>query len=85
MIDLSIVVVTWNTRELVLESDESAEQVSSAVNKALEQSDRVLWLTDSKGRRVGVPTDKIAYVEVAGDAGEHQDEQRRHRPRPLRI
>jgi hypothetical protein len=32
----------------------------------------VLWLTDAKGRRVGVPTDKIAYIEVAGDAGERK-------------
>ena len=23
-----------------------------------------LWLTDRKGRQVGVPTDKIAYVEI---------------------
>ena len=24
----------------------------------------VLWLVDTKGRRVGVPTEKLAYVEV---------------------
>ena len=24
----------------------------------------VLWLTDKKGRRVGVPTEKVAYVEL---------------------
>ena len=29
----------------------------------------MLWLTDTKGRRVGVPADKIAYVEIAADAG----------------
>jgi hypothetical protein len=28
-----------------------------------------LWLTDKKGRRVGVPVDKIAYVEIVTDAG----------------
>ena len=64
--------VVYTTRELVLESDESAEEVASAIDKALEQSERMLWLTDSKGRRIGVPTDKIAYVEVAGDAGERK-------------
>jgi hypothetical protein len=64
--------VVYTTRELVLESDESAEQVASAVDKALEKSERMLWLTDNKGRRIGVPTDKIAYVEVAGDAGERK-------------
>ena len=31
---------------------------------------RVLWLTDAKGRRVGVPTEKLAYVEVGE---EHPD------------
>ena len=25
-----------------------------------------MWLTDSKGRRVGIPTDKLAYVEISG-------------------
>ena len=24
----------------------------------------MLWLTDRKGRQVGVPVDKIAYVEI---------------------
>ena len=31
---------------------------------------RVLWLTDARGRRVGVPTEKLAYVEVGE---EHPD------------
>ena len=30
------------------------------------RASRVFWLTDTKGRKVGVPTDKIAYVEIAG-------------------
>lgn len=64
--------VVYTTRELVLDTDEPAEQVAAAVDSALEQGDRVLWLTDSKGRRVGVPTDKIAYVEVSGDASERK-------------
>jgi Protein of unknown function (DUF3107) len=31
-----------------------------------------LWLTDSKGRKVGIPTDKLAYVEVAGDSADRK-------------
>ena len=31
-----------------------------------------MWLTDSKGRRVGVPTDKIAYVEISSDDAAHK-------------
>ena len=30
----------------------------------LDSGDGVLWLTDRKGRRVGVPVVKVAYVEV---------------------
>jgi hypothetical protein len=64
--------VVYTARELVIETDESADQVAAVVDSALEKEDRVLWLTDSKGRRVGVPTDKIAYVEVSGDANERK-------------
>ena len=35
----------------------------------MSEGDALLWLTDKKGRRVGVPVDKIAYVEVVTDAG----------------
>jgi hypothetical protein len=61
--------VVYTARELTIETDESAEQVSAAVESALKNGNSLLWLTDSKGRRVGVPTDKIAFVEVAADAG----------------
>ena len=61
--------VVYTARELTIETDETAEQVSAAVESALKNGNSLLWLTDSKGRRVGVPTDKIAFVEVAADAG----------------
>lgn len=51
-------------REVVLESGESAEQVGSQVEAAL--AGGVLSLVDVKGRRVLVPGDKIAYVEIGG-------------------
>ena len=41
------------------------EQVTKTVDDALGGSTSTLWLTDKKGQRVGVPTDKIAFVEVA--------------------
>jgi len=61
--------VVYTARELMVETDDSAEAVTAAVDRALSGGDALLWLTDSKGRRVGIPTDKIAYVEVAVDAG----------------
>jgi len=58
-------------RELVLESGQSADEVVKAVGDALKADLGVLTLVDDKGRRVLVPADKIAYVEIA------ENEQRR--------
>lgn len=49
-------------RELVVDSDLTSEDVENAVREAI--SGGVLSLTDSKGRRVIVPGDRLAYVEV---------------------
>jgi hypothetical protein len=60
-------------RELVIDSDQSGEAVEAAVSKALSGDGGLLVLADSKGRKVLVPTDKLAYVEVgspsAGQVG----------------
>lgn len=57
--------VQYSARELVVESTESADDVHTAVTAALEKGSGTLTLTDEKGRRVVVPADKIAYVEIA--------------------
>jgi uncharacterized protein DUF3107 len=51
-------------RELVLDSTESTDAVEKAVAEALAGSESLLVLSDSKGRKVLVPTDKLAYVEI---------------------
>ena len=55
-------------RELVLESSESGEAVESRVAKALGSDERLLVLVDEKGRRVLVPTDKLAYVDIGEES-----------------
>ena len=59
-------------RELVLDSAESSDAVEKAVAAALSEG-KILTLADSKGRRVLVPTEKLAYVEIgsptAGQVG----------------
>ena len=64
--------VVYTARELVLEMDDDSSTVSAAIEAAIGGKGPLMWLTDSKGRKVGVPTDKLAYVEVAGDAAEHK-------------
>ena len=61
--------VVYTTRELTIETDDEVDVVTQTVERTLANGSGVLWLTDTKGRRVGVPTDKIAYVEIAADAG----------------
>jgi hypothetical protein len=50
-------------REVVLESAQKADDVVAAVTEAL-ASGSVLDLSDDKGRRVVVPGERIAYVEI---------------------
>lgn len=52
-------------RELVIASDQTPDEVDSTVSAALAGDEGLLRLTDEKGRRYLVPTDQIAYVEIA--------------------
>jgi hypothetical protein len=57
--------VTYSAKELTVEVDQGADEIVAAVDAALaDDAKPVMWLTDTKGRRVGIPTDKLAYVEV---------------------
>ncbi len=52
-------------RELVVETDESAETVEQKVGQAV-AGDGLLSLRDTKGRQVLVPAAKLAYIEIGG-------------------
>jgi uncharacterized protein DUF3107 len=52
------------SRELVLDSSESADAVEKVVAEALSGDTGVLTLSDTKGRKVLVPVGKLAYVEI---------------------
>ena len=52
------------TRELVIDSAESQEDVIAAVSAAVAGTTEVLALTDERGRQVVVPSNKLAYVEI---------------------
>jgi hypothetical protein len=56
--------VIYSPRELTVEVDGSADELVSSVQSALKDGIPMLWLIDRKGRRVGVPSDKVAYVEI---------------------
>jgi hypothetical protein len=61
--------VTHANRELTLETSVSADDVRDQIVKAMESKEALITLTDDRGRTVCIPVDKLAYVEIAGDAG----------------
>ena len=64
--------VIYTAKELSVELDGKADEVVSSIEDALKGGAPVIWLTDKKGRRVGVPTDKVAYIEVADEDTGHR-------------
>jgi hypothetical protein len=56
--------VQYAPREIVLESGQSVEEVERLVSEALSGKTQLLTLQDEKGRKVLVPTDRLAYVEI---------------------
>ena len=51
-------------REIVLESAQSAEEVERAVSEALAGKSPLLALVDDHGRKVLIPAERLAYVEI---------------------
>ena len=66
--------VTYTAKELDVELADGveAEQLQSDLDEALSGDTAVFWITDRKGRRIGVPTDKIAYVEIGSPEAERR-------------
>ena len=51
-------------RELTIDTTLDADGVEKAVTEAL-KDDGVLALTDAKGRRIVIPGEKLAYVDIS--------------------
>jgi len=65
------IVQTMKELEIELDDDVKRDTVIADIEAALTE-ESVLWLTDRKGRRVGVPAGKIAYVEVGAPASDRR-------------
>jgi hypothetical protein len=58
--------VTQTPKELEVElSDGNRDQIVKDIEAALTGEGSMLWLTDRRGRTVGVPAAKLAYVEIS--------------------
>jgi hypothetical protein len=57
--------VLHTAREIVVDSPQSPEEIEQLVSTALKSVDGQLTLTDERGRKVIVPANLIAYVDIA--------------------
>lgn len=51
------------TRELTVDTEQSAAQIEEALRTAL-ADEGLLVLTERKGRKVLIPADRVAYVDL---------------------
>jgi hypothetical protein len=51
-------------RELVVDTDATPDEVRTLVADALAATGGIFELADAKGRRVLVPAERLAYVEI---------------------
>jgi len=58
--------VTHAPREINVEMDDGIDrqQLKADVATALADVAAVLWLTDKRGRDIGIPSSKVAYIEI---------------------
>lgn len=66
--------VTYTPKEIDVElgSDADPATVKADIEQALSNEHGVLWLTDKRGRQVGVPVSKLAYVEIGSPDAERR-------------
>jgi hypothetical protein len=66
--------VTQAPREINVElaDDADRDDLKSRVEAALAGATDVLWITDKRGKDVGIPSAKIAYVELGSADSERR-------------
>ncbi len=65
--------VTYTAKELDVELADGADtdQLKTEIQAALAGGNMV-WMTDKRGRQVGVPSDKVAYIEFGRPDADHR-------------
>lgn len=66
------IVQSMKELDVELPADADRDQVLAQIEEALGDEGRILWLTDRKGRQVGVPAAKIAYIELDAPVGDRR-------------
>ncbi|HEX5721148.1 MAG TPA: DUF3107 domain-containing protein [Acidimicrobiia bacterium] len=63
--------VADTNRVIELEA-ESAESIKTVLEEAYSTGKSILWFEDTKSRLIGVPLEKVAYVEIDQESDSRQ-------------
>ena len=69
--DVRIGVMRAKELDIELADDVDRDELAESIESQLVDG-KVLWLTDRKGRRFGVPAASVAYVEIGGPHDERR-------------
>ena len=66
--------VTQSPKEIEVElgTDVERDKITADINKQLRDPEGILWLTDRRGRQVGVPSSKVAYIEIGASGDDRR-------------
>lgn len=66
--------VSYSPKDLTVELDDDAEadQVRADLESAMAATDGVFWLTDRRGRVIGVPVAKLSFIEIGSPDSAHR-------------
>lgn len=66
--------IAQSTAVIELELDEDTDRVElrARIDAAIADDESVLWVTDKKGRDFGVPSERIAFVEIGSQSAERR-------------
>ena len=65
--------VSQSIKEIDLDlGDVDRDKIMADITKTLADETAILWLTDKKGKTIGVPSAKVAYIEIGAQAEERK-------------
>jgi uncharacterized protein DUF3107 len=56
--------VIESQKEISLQVDDKPEDLAKRIDDSVKNSTAMMWFVDDNGKRVGIPTEKLAYVEI---------------------
>ncbi len=63
MVEIRIGIVD-SAKEISLEVDDKPQDLIKKVESTVNSGTGMLWITDRKGKQVGIPSQRFAYIEM---------------------